>query len=167
MFRYFLDEQLQSTNSDSTLTKLNCNIIYIPSNNPATPKRGGSSSARTISSSSNTGSSSSSSFIHPTYVDVAVQTNDVFDEEVDYYYQSQPSSSDLNDGNFLTPQKSEMMVPLGMGTLSGGVSNFSCATSCSQILCTPLRTIVSQNRRRYLHDGFNLDLTCMFKLPTA
>lgn len=29
--------------------------------------------------------------------------------------------------------------------------------------CNPLRRMVSQNRRRYQQDGFNLDLTCLLK----
>lgn len=32
--------------------------------------------------------------------------------------------------------------------------------SPAQMICTPLRTMVSQNRRRYITEGFNLDLTC-------
>ena len=47
--------------------------------------------------------------------------------------------------------------------LAGPLNSLTCGTStCSQILCTPLRTIVSQNRRRFEHAGFNLDLTCAF-----
>jgi hypothetical protein len=72
---------------------------------------------------------------------------------------SQRCSSRASSGKNSPPA----MSPLPQFFSPQPASVFS-AENAKEMICVPLRTMVSQNRRRFQSDGFNLDLTCKFSL---
>lgn len=67
------------------------------------------------------------------------------------------ASTSAGSAAFLT------MPETGTPPLASSLPSVLCVTSkTSDVICNPWRNLVSQNRRRYKKDNFDLDLTCRY-----